>query len=69
MFVTKNLIGFPLEKALEYARLYKPVLINDIERQFDIKDRRTVYKILKENGIETPRYCICNRNDGNGMSI
>jgi len=57
--------GFPLEKAREYASLYKPVLINDIERQFDIKDRRTVYKILKENGIETPRYCICNRSNGN----
>lgn len=56
--------GFPLDKAVEYAELYKPLLINDLMRQFDIKDRRKVYKILNENGIETPRYAVCDR-EGN----
>ncbi|XP_076801745.1 inositol hexakisphosphate and diphosphoinositol-pentakisphosphate kinase 2-like isoform X2 [Clavelina lepadiformis] len=56
--------GFPLQKALDYAALRQPFLINDLERQFAIQDRRLVYKILQQNGIETPRYAVCDRNFG-----
>ena len=28
--------GFPLSKAEEYAKLYNPLLINDLEKQWDI---------------------------------
>lgn len=31
--------GFPLSKALEYSRLVKPYVLNDIEMQFAIQDR------------------------------
>jgi inositol-hexakisphosphate/diphosphoinositol-pentakisphosphate 1-kinase len=49
---------FPLKKAQEYAKMYNPFLINDLEKQWDIMDRIKVYQILKEAGIEQPRYAI-----------
>jgi inositol hexakisphosphate/diphosphoinositol-pentakisphosphate kinase len=54
---------FPLSKAEEYARLYKPFLINDLAKQWDIMDRIKVYELLKEAGIEQPRYVIKRNND------
>lgn len=59
--------GFPLRKATEYAKLRKPFLINDLNTQFDIQDRRSVYRILRENGIEMPRNTICNREVDDGL--
>ena len=50
--------GFPLEKTMDYARLRKPYIINNLEAQFDIQDRRKVYKILEDAGIEIPRYSL-----------
>lgn len=49
---------FPLKKAQEYANLYNPFLINDLDKQWDIMDRIKVYQTLKEAGIEQPRYAI-----------
>ncbi len=31
--------GFPLEKAIEYAKLRKPLVINDLEAQYNLLDR------------------------------
>ncbi|CAI2320334.1 unnamed protein product [Caenorhabditis sp. 36 PRJEB53466] len=47
---------FPLEKAIAYVKLRNPYIINDLDRQYDLLDRRTVFKILEENGIEHPRH-------------
>ena len=33
-----------------------------MEMQFDIQDRRRVYQILEEEGIEIPRYGILDRD-------
>jgi inositol hexakisphosphate/diphosphoinositol-pentakisphosphate kinase len=57
--------GFPLEKAIQYAELRKPYVINDLPMQYDIQDRRRVYAILEENGIEIPRYAILDRDSSN----
>ncbi|XP_065579240.1 inositol hexakisphosphate and diphosphoinositol-pentakisphosphate kinase-like isoform X3 [Artemia franciscana] len=57
--------GFPLEKALEYAELRKPYLLNNLEMQIDIQNRCRVYSILENEGIELPRYAICNRESPN----
>lgn len=38
--------GYPLEKALDYAELRKPYLINDLKIQLDLKDRRRVYDVI-----------------------
>ena len=31
--------GFPLDKAIAYAKLCKPVVINDLEIQYQLQDR------------------------------
>ena len=49
---------FPLKKVQEYANLFNPFLINDLEKQWDIMDRIKVYQTLKDAGIEQPRYAI-----------
>ena len=55
--------GFPLTKTIEYANLRNPYIINNLEAQFDIQDRRMVYQILENAGIEIPRYAILDRDD------
>ena len=32
-------VGFPLDKAVEYAKLRNPLLINDLNMQYYIQDR------------------------------
>lgn len=31
--------GFPLEKAIRYTELHKPLLLNDLQMQYDLMDR------------------------------
>ncbi|KAK2838540.1 hypothetical protein Q7C36_013354 [Tachysurus vachellii] len=54
--------GFPLDKAVSYAKLRNPLLINDLNMQYFIQDRREVYRILKEEGIDLPHYAVLNRD-------
>ncbi|XP_041834914.1 inositol hexakisphosphate and diphosphoinositol-pentakisphosphate kinase 2 isoform X2 [Melanotaenia boesemani] len=54
--------GFPLDKAVSYAKLRNPLLINDLNMQYYIQDRREVYRILQEEGIDLPRYTVLNRD-------
>uniref|UniRef100_A0AAZ3SE10 Inositol hexakisphosphate and diphosphoinositol-pentakisphosphate kinase n=1 Tax=Oncorhynchus tshawytscha TaxID=74940 RepID=A0AAZ3SE10_ONCTS len=54
--------GFPLDKAVEYAKLRNPLLINDLNMQYYIQDRREVYRILQEEGIDLPRYAVLSRD-------
>ncbi|KAL0967932.1 hypothetical protein UPYG_G00260030 [Umbra pygmaea] len=53
---------FPLDKAVEYAKLRNPLLINDLNMQYFIQDRREVYRILQEEGIDLPRYAVLTRD-------
>ncbi|XP_065559018.1 inositol hexakisphosphate and diphosphoinositol-pentakisphosphate kinase-like [Artemia franciscana] len=57
--------GFPLEKAVEYVKLRKPYVINDLEMQFDMQNRSKIYSFLEKEGIPLPRYAICNRESLN----
>lgn len=54
--------GFPLDKAVAYSKLRNPFLINDLTMQYYIQDRREVYRILQEEGIDLPRYAVLNRD-------
>ncbi|XP_032416588.1 inositol hexakisphosphate and diphosphoinositol-pentakisphosphate kinase 2 isoform X27 [Xiphophorus hellerii] len=54
--------GFPLDNAVSYAKLRSPLFINDLNMQYYIQDRREVYRILQEEGIELPRYAVLNRD-------
>jgi len=54
--------GFPLEKSITYANLRKPLVINNLESQFAIQDRREVYRILSTAGIDLPRHAVLDRD-------
>ncbi|XP_073730063.1 inositol hexakisphosphate and diphosphoinositol-pentakisphosphate kinase 2 isoform X11 [Misgurnus anguillicaudatus] len=54
--------GFPLDKAVAYEKLRNPFVINDLDLQYCIQDRRKVYGILKAEGIQLPRYAVLNRD-------
>ncbi|XP_057322788.1 inositol hexakisphosphate and diphosphoinositol-pentakisphosphate kinase 2 isoform X13 [Microplitis mediator] len=54
--------GFPLDKAISYANLRNPFIINNLPMQYDIQDRRRVYAILESEGIEIPRYAVLDRD-------
>lgn len=54
--------GFPLDKAIQYAALRNPFIINNLDMQYDIQDRRKVYSILEKEGIEIPRYAVLDRD-------
>uniref|UniRef100_A0A3B4CVB2 Inositol hexakisphosphate and diphosphoinositol-pentakisphosphate kinase n=1 Tax=Pygocentrus nattereri TaxID=42514 RepID=A0A3B4CVB2_PYGNA len=54
--------GFPLDKAVAYGKLRNPFVINDLDLQYCIQDRREVYRILKAEGIQLPRYAVLNRD-------
>eukprot|EP00111_Clytia_hemisphaerica_P022097 TCONS_00064931-protein len=55
--------GFPLDKAIAYAKLREPLVINDLEIQYQLMDRREVYRLLEDEGLEIPRYAVFNRDD------
>ncbi|PQQ06741.1 inositol hexakisphosphate and diphosphoinositol-pentakisphosphate kinase 2 isoform X1 [Prunus yedoensis var. nudiflora] len=53
--------GYPLEKAEAYAALRKPFLVNELEQQHLLHDRRKVYEHLEMHGVPVPRYALVNR--------
>ncbi|CAG2231618.1 PPIP5K [Mytilus edulis] len=64
LFDEKMKLGFPLDKAIAYTNLRKPFVINDLESQYTLLDRREVYKTLIKHGIPHPRYSVLNRDKG-----
>ena len=54
--------GFPLDKALAYAKLRQPFLINGLEPQKILQDRRKVYAVLKRHGLPTPNHVVLSRD-------
>lgn len=58
--------GFPLQKAEQYVKLTHPVLVNDLNMQHVLFDRRKVYALLTRHGIPVPRHAIVNRDLANG---
>jgi hypothetical protein len=66
--------GYPLPKAKEYVALRKPKILNGLEMQELMQDRRRVYDLLEASGIDVPRHAYLSRDgyvstgtgDGNG---
>ena len=68
--------GFPLSKAREYVALRKPFVLNNLDMQETLLDRRKVYDLLEKLGIDTARHVFLSRDgyvstgtgDGNGAN-
>lgn len=56
--------GFPLDKAIAYAKLRKPYCVNDLPMQTILWDRRICLQILKELNVPTPPRLEVNRDGG-----
>ena len=54
--------GYPLEKAESYVLLRRPYLLNDLGMQRTLMDRRRVYDLLEESGIDVPRHVFMSRD-------
>ncbi|KAL8987194.1 MAG: hypothetical protein Q9177_003575 [Variospora cf. flavescens] len=56
--------GFPLDKAIAYAKLRKPFTINDLPMQKILWDRRICLRVLDCMGVPTPSRVEVNRDGG-----
>lgn len=53
---------FPLQKVLKYVTLRSPIVVNDLQMQTFMQDRRTIRNILARHNVPTPPAVYVNRS-------
>ncbi|KAF0991725.1 hypothetical protein HZS_7491 [Henneguya salminicola] len=53
--------GYPLDKAIDYVRLRRPFVINELSNQKLLFNRKEIYRILTENNVCVPKYIVVER--------
>ncbi|CDK24710.1 unnamed protein product [Kuraishia capsulata CBS 1993] len=56
--------GFPLDKAISYVALRKPITINNLIMQKTLWDRRLCLQILQSANVPTPERLVISRDGG-----
>lgn len=56
--------GFPIDKAIAFVDLRKPICVNDLPLQKVFWDRRVVLQMLDKIGVPTSKRLECNRDGG-----
>lgn len=54
--------GFPLHKAIEYSETVKPFLLNDLQAQVLLQDRRSVYDMLESIQVPVAKHVYLERD-------
>ena len=61
---------YPTEKVMRYVELRKPFMINDLVYDHEIlEDRRKVYRLLQEQGIDVPTHVFLEREDPTVVNV
>ncbi|KJP86142.1 hypothetical protein AK88_04193 [Plasmodium fragile] len=50
--------GFPLKKAIEYVKKYKPITLNNLSRQLILRSRLQIYEELKKWKVPHANYVV-----------
>jgi inositol-hexakisphosphate/diphosphoinositol-pentakisphosphate 1-kinase len=55
--------SFPIDKAIQYVELRRPLMLNDLEMDRNVlHDRRRVYEMLESQKIDVPPHVYCERD-------
>ena len=61
--------GFPLDKAVEYAKLRNPLLLNDLNMQYFIQDRYVLHMHTHRHTQIVPARLITMTNRGENITL
>jgi len=61
--------GFPVQKAVQYVELRKPFCINDVASQQALTNRFSVYRMLQQYDLPTPKFVIVDREKNPGAVV
>ncbi|KAJ1606077.1 hypothetical protein OJ253_2878 [Cryptosporidium canis] len=62
-FISFYSAGFPLSKAISYAKMNSPIILNDLEKQIQMRSRLEIYNVLDKWKIPRPDCIVINHSE------